>query len=316
MPKAILIAVTGPTAAAWYERFCQQNPQRDLRFWPDEIGDRAEIGYACGWRAPHGLFAQLPNLRVIFNLGAGADHHLTDPTLPNVPIARAVHPNLTMRMIEYVVLHVLMHHRRQRIYDAQQRERVWHGHEQPAASEVTVGIMGIGTIGQKVADVLRRIGFQVLGWGRTARALSGVETFHGSDGLDTFLSRTEILVCLLPHTPATEGILNLPLLRKLKRDGALGGAYLVNVGRGKLQVDDDILAALDEGALAGVTLDVFPTEPLPPDSPLWSHPKVTVTPHNAGDLDPRELVADVFAQIENFERGLPLQHVIERARGY
>jgi glyoxylate/hydroxypyruvate reductase A len=140
--------------------------------------------------------------------------------------------------------------------------------------------------------------------------------FDGEDGLAAFLSRTEILVCLLPHTPGTHGIINLALLRRLKRDGALGGAYLINAGRGPLQVDADILAALDEGTLAGASLDVFPTEPLPADSPLWDHPKVIVTPHNAAVSDPRALTAGVLAQIERLERGLPLLNLIDRRAGY
>jgi glyoxylate/hydroxypyruvate reductase len=315
-PRAALVVVDGATRDAWYRRFRAAQGARDLRFWPDEIGAPVDIAYACAWRAPHGVFADLPNLTAIFNLGAGVDHLLADPTLPDVPVARAVHPDLSMRMTEYVVLHALMHHRRQRIYDAQQRERVWQGHDQPAASEVAVGIMGLGAIGRDAAEVLRRIGFRVAGWSRTEKPLAGVDTFHGLPGLDAFLARTEILVCLLPHTPATEGILNLALLRKLKRDGALGGAYLINAGRGMLQVDADILAALEEGSLAGATLDVFPTEPLPPESPLWAHPGVTLTPHNAGDLAPAELVKGVFAQIDRIERGEPLQHLVDRDRGY
>jgi glyoxylate/hydroxypyruvate reductase A len=316
MPNAVLVAVTGPTTDAWRQQFAAYKAKRDLRFLPDRIGNRADIAYACAWRAPHGAFADLPNLKVIFNLGAGVDHLLGDPALPDVPIVRAVHPDLTMRMTEYCVLHVLMHHRRQRLYDTQQRQRVWKGHLQPAASEVTVGVMGMGEIGREVADVLRRIGFRVAGWSRTERKVPGVESFHRADGLDAFLARTEILVCLLPHTPETEGILNLPLLRKLKRDGALGGAHLVNGGRGKVQVDEDIVAALDEGALAGATLDVFPTEPLPPESPLWAHPRVTITPHNAGDLAPAALLKAVFAQIEAFERGDPLRNLVDSRAGY
>ena len=316
MPPAILIAVDGTTQSAWYERFRAQQGERDLRFWPDEIGDRGDITYACGWRAPHGLFAQFPNLKALFNLGAGVDHILADPALPDVPIARAVHPDLTMRMTEYIVLHVLLHHRRQRVYDAQQRERVWLGHDQPAASEVAVGIMGVGAIGADSAEVLRRLGFQVAGWTRSARALPGVEIFHGVDGLEAFLARTEILVCLLPATSETDDILNLSLFRKLKRDGALGGAFLVNGGRGRLQVDGDIVAALDEGSLEGATLDVFPVEPLPSDSPLWAHPKVVVTPHNAGDLAPHQLVASVFAQIDRMEKGLWALNLVDRSLGY
>ncbi len=146
--------------------------------------------------------------------------------------------------------------------------------------------------------------------------LPGAESFHGAQGLDAFLNRTEILVCLLPATPETQGVLNLSLLRKLKRDGAAGGAFLVNAARGQVQVDADILGALDEGTLAAATLDVFPLEPLPVESPLWSHPKVTITPHNAGDISPRALICDVVAQIERLERGLPLDHPVDRALGY
>ena len=314
--RAVLVVVDGATREAWYRRFRAAGGARDLRFWPDEIGEPRDIAFACAWRAPHGVFSGLPNLAAIFNLGAGVDHLLADPALPDVPVARAVHPDLSMRMTEYVVLHTLMHHRRQRVYDAQQRARVWKGHDQPAASEVAVGIMGLGAIGREAAEVLRRIGFQVAGWSRAEKHVPGVETFHGSTGLAAFLRRTEILVCLLPHTPTTEGILDLALLRKLKRDGALGGAYLINAGRGMLQVDADILAALEEGALKGATLDVFPTEPLPPESPLWTHPAVTLTPHNAGDLAPNELVKGVFAQIDRMERGLPLLHQVDRGLGY
>jgi glyoxylate/hydroxypyruvate reductase A len=315
MAKALLVAVTGPTAEAWRKRFADYPSGRELRFWP-KVGRAQDIGYAAAWRAPHGAFAALPNLKALFNLGAGADLLLSDPQLPDVPVARAVHPDLSMRMTEYVVLHVLRYHRRQALYEAQQRARLWKGHDQPAASEVAVGVLGLGIIGREAAAVLRRIGFQVAGWSRTPQQVEGVEVFHGSEGLRPFLARTEILVCLLPHTPATEGILNLALFSGLKRDGALGGAYLVNAGRGRLQVDADIVAALDAGALAGATLDVFPVEPLPAESPLWAHPQVTVTPHNAGDLAPAQLVKGVFAQIEALERGEPLRHQVDRARGY
>jgi glyoxylate/hydroxypyruvate reductase len=313
---AILLAVTGLDPSPWEARFRALAPRRELRLWPERVGDPADIAYACVWNAPRGLPASLPKLQAIFSLGAGVDHVLRDPALPEVPVVRTVDPDLTMRMTEYVVLHVLMHHRRQRLYDAQQRARLWHEHEQPPASAVAVGIMGLGVLGRDAAAALQRLGFRVAGWSRTPRTLSGVEYFHGADGLDAFLRRTEILVCLLPATAATMGILRLDLLRRLRRDGAAGGAFLVNVGRGALQVDADIVAALDEGSLAGATLDVFATEPLPTASPLWTHPKVTVTPHNAAESDPRALVANVLRQIERFEAGLPLEHVIDRAAGY
>jgi glyoxylate/hydroxypyruvate reductase A len=312
---AILLAVDGPQAAE-YERILRGHfAGRDIRVWPDRIGDPADVAYGCVWRAPHGLLAQFPNLKVIFNLGAGADHTLADPALPDLPLARAANLNLSMRVTEYCVLHALMFHRRQRLYDAQQGERVWKGHEQPAASDVTVGVMGLGVIGAHAADTLSRVGFKVVGWSASPKTIPGIETFAGPQ-LDVFLGKTELLIVLLPSTPSTEGILNLSLFRKLKRDGAAGGAFLINAGRGKLQVDADILAALDEGSLAGATLDVFPQEPLPAGSPLWTHPRVTVTPHNAGDISPEAIVSDIARQIGRFENGEPLEHLVERKRGY
>jgi glyoxylate/hydroxypyruvate reductase A len=314
--SAILVAVNGPQAGTWLEALRPHAKGRNIRAWPDAVGDPGDIAFACVWNPPHGLLAKLPNLKAVINLGAGVDHLLADPALPRVPVARVAHADLTTRVTEYVVLHVLMQHRRQRRYDAQQRERLWLPHDQPAASEVSVGVMGLGVIGRNAAEVLARLGFNVAGWSRTPKEFSGIGMFHGKTGLDAFLARTEILVCLLPRTPDTEAILNLALFRKLKRDGAAGGAFLINAGRGQLQVDADIMTALDEGALAGATLDVFSEEPLPPGSPLWTHPKVTVTPHNAGDISPSVFAPHVIAQIDRFERGLPLENLVDRARGY
>ena len=313
---ALLLVIAGWDPAPWERRFRAAAPGRDIRLWPDHVGNPADIAYAAAWLPPRGALAPFTNLRAIFSLGAGVDALLQDGALPRVPVVRVIDPNLTRRMTEYVTLHVLMHHRRQRLYDAQQRKRVWHEHAQPAAHEVHVGIMGLGVLGRDVAEVLVRLGFRVAGWSRTPHALPGVECFHGAAGLDAFLARSEILVCLLPHTPATEGILNLALLRKLRRDGALGGAFLINAGRGMLQVDADILTALDEGALAGATLDVFPTEPLPAASPLWLHPKVTITPHNSAASVPEEVVAYIVKQIGRFEAGQSFENVIDRASGY
>jgi glyoxylate/hydroxypyruvate reductase A len=313
---ALALVIAGWDVAPWEKRFRAAAPGRDIRLWPDRLGNPNEVAYAAAWLPPAGAFGAFPNLRAIFSLGAGVDGVLADRALPQVPIVRVVDPNLMRRMTEYVTLHVLMHHRRQRRYDAQQRQRLWHEHPQPRANEVTVGIMGLGVLGRDAAEVLMRLGFRVAGWSRAPRQLPGIETFHGAAGLDAFLARSEILVCLLPHTPATEGILDLALLRKLKRDGALGGAFLINAGRGRLQVDADIVAALDEGALAGATLDVFPVEPLPATSPLWAHPGVTITPHNSAASVPDETVAYIVGQIERFEAGHGLENVIDRASGY
>jgi glyoxylate/hydroxypyruvate reductase A len=314
--NAILVVVGASNREQWVDLFRAQAGGRSIRAWPDHIGNRSEIAYACVWVAPHGALVDLPGLKLVANLGAGVDRLLADPALPDVPIVRATHPDLAMRVTEYVVLHTLRHHRRQPLYEAQQRERIWRDHPQPAASEVAVGIMGLGVIGSEAARVLARIGFKVAGWSATPKAIGDFECFHGAAGLGAFLARTDILICLLPATPDTRGILNRHLFAKLKQDGAAGSAYLINAGRGSLQINDDILAAIENGTLAGATLDVFPEEPLPLTSPLWSHPKITITPHNAGDISPAVMVGEVMRQIERLERGEPLTGLVDRMRGY
>jgi glyoxylate/hydroxypyruvate reductase A len=314
--SAILLAITGWDSQEWDARFRALAQDREIRLWPDRIGNPADIAYACVWKPPPGLLSRFPNLRVIFSLGAGVDALTGDTTLPAAPLVRIVDPDLTMRMTEYVVLHVLMIHRQQRAYDAQQRQRVWNELPQPAAYEIAVGVMGLGVLGGAAAGALARLGFRVAGWSRTPKRLDGVETFHGPAGIDALLARSEILVCLLPHTPATDGILDHGLLRKLKRDGALGGAYLINAGRGRLLVETDLLAALEDGTLSGATLDVFAEEPLPKTSPLWSHPQVTVTPHVAAASMPNALVDNVLRQIARFERGETMENVVDRVVGY
>jgi glyoxylate/hydroxypyruvate reductase A len=312
---AILLAISGWEPDAWLTRFRALGGGREIRLIPD-VGDPAAIDYACVWKPPQGLLATLPNLRAIFSLGAGVDHLLGDPALPDVPIVRIADPDLTMRMTEYVVLHVLLHHRRFKLYDASQRARRWRDEGDPAASDVRVSIMGLGVLGQAAAAALKPLGFQLAGWSRTAKTMPGIETFAGEAGLTPFLARTDILVCLLPLTAETRGFLNYQIFQKLARDGALGGPALINAGRGGLQVEADILRALDDGTLTGASLDVFEQEPLPADSPLWTHPKLFITPHNAAQSDPKALTKYVLGQIERFERGLPLKNVVDRKRGY
>ena len=300
---------------AWRERLARELPDHAVML-TSEPHDRASIRYACVWRPPEGLLAGLPALAVIFSLGAGVDHILGDPGLPDRPLVRIIDPDLTARMSEYVVLHVLRHHRRQPLYEAQQRRHQWIEHPQPAAAQVRVGIMGLGELGRDAAIKLRTIGFDVAGWSRTEKHVAGVASYHGESGLEGFLARTEILVVLLPLTAATRGILNARLFAGLARDGVLGAPVLINAGRGELQIERDVLHALDAGILGAATLDVFQTEPLPATSPLWDHPKVTITPHNAAVSSPRALAARIASAIRDFEAGRPLQGLVSRDRGY
>jgi glyoxylate/hydroxypyruvate reductase A len=262
------------------------------------------------------FLAAFPNLRVIFNLGAGVDALMADASLPKVPLVRVAVGDLTDRMTEYVVLHVLTHHRQELYLRACQRERRWAPRSQWPASAISVGIMGLGTLGSDAAEVLSRIGFRVSGWSRSPRRIDGIECFHGKAQLDAFLERTNILVCLLPLTPDTRHILNRELFAKLNRNSPMGAPVLINAGRGGLQDEADILGCLDDGTLGAASLDVFATEPLPADSPFWTHRNVVLTPHNAADTDPHEISKYVARQIERFEAGGVLENVVDPARGY
>ena len=300
----------------WMQRFRQRLPGRRIVFPPDAAAVQDSIRYAAVWKPQPGLLATFPKLEVIFNLGAGVDALMQDTTLPKVPLVRVVNQDLTMRMTEYIVLHCLMHHRRQRRLDEAQRLGDWYAKDQWPASAVRVGILGLGALGRDAAEVLMRIGFQVAGWSRSPKSVTGVRCYHGDDGLAPFLAGTDILVALVPLTETTRGILNRRLFAGLARNGVLGRPVLINAGRGGLQVEADILACLDDGTLGAATLDVFHTEPLPAESAFWRHPKVTVTPHNAADSDADAISDYIAAQILAFEAGKPLQNVVDRARGY
>jgi glyoxylate/hydroxypyruvate reductase A len=317
---ALALLITGGTEnwspPRWRERFRAVCPDRPVALLPADHVDPDAVRYAAVWKPVPGTLKAFPNLAAIFNLGAGVDALMADPTLPDVPIVRVADADLTGRMTEYVVMHVLIHHRHQRTIDACQRDRRWDPPAQRAAGAVRVGVMGLGVLGRDAADVLRRLGFDVAGWSRGRKDIPGIATYAGETELAPFLARTDILVCLLPLTPATRGILNRRTFSLLARDGALGGPVVINAGRGGLQVASDLLAALDDGTLVAATLDVFEPEPLPAESPFWSHPKVTVSPHNAADTDPDAISVYVAEQIARHERGEPLQNVVDRRLGY
>jgi glyoxylate/hydroxypyruvate reductase A len=300
----------------WERRFKDVCGDRRLRLATEKGGDPADVYYAAVWKPVPGELAAFPNLKVIFNLGAGVDALMADKTLPKVPLVRVSVGDLTGRMTEYVTLHVLMHHRQELYLRESQRAKRWAPRHQWAAGALTVGIMGLGTLGADAAEVLVRVGFQIVGWSNSPKTIKGVECFQGEAQLDAFLRRTDILVSLLPLTPDTRGILNRELFSKLNRSSPLGAPVVINAGRGGLQNEADILGCLDDGTLGAVSLDVYHTEPLPSDSPFWAHPKVVLTPHNAADTDADEISKYVARQIERFEGGAQLENLVDFGRGY
>ena len=317
---ALALLVHGGTEnwspARWKARFDEVCGGRRVLLLPDATFDPAEVHYAAVWKPRPGELAAFAKLRVIFNLGAGVDALMADQSLPDVPLVRVAVPDLTERMTEYVVLHVLMHHRQEPYLRESQREKRWAPKYQWAAPAITVGIMGLGTLGANAAGVLRRLGFRVAGWSRSPKQVEGVACFHGEGQLEPFLRQSNILVCLLPLTTDTRRVLNRDLFTKLNRESPMGAPVLINAGRGGLQNEADILQCLDDGTLGAASLDVYETEPLPPTSPFWSHPKVVLTPHNAADTDADEISKYVAQQIERFEVGGVLENVVDRGRGY
>ena len=295
-----------------------ESPGLDLRMWPD-AGRIEDIRYALAWGPPPGALKTIPNLQLIVSVGAGVDHLLKDPELPAVPVVRYVDPDLTARMIDYVALQVLYHQRRTSEFLEQQRARVWKYQPEPAAGEVRVGLMGLGVMGAACVPALHALGFSLCGWSQSRKQIDGVTTFAGAAELDAFLAETDILACTLPLTPDTRGILDRALIRKLSRQGRpqrLPGPVLINAGRGPLQVETDILTALDAGELYAASLDVFEKEPLPDTSPLWDHPRVVITPHNAAESTSEAIAAYLLRQMRAHQHGEPLRHVVDPKRGY
>lgn len=314
---ALLLVLKNLKAEVFEREFEKLSPELEVRVWPDDIGDCDEITHVLAWKPPPGVLKTFPNLETIFSMGAGVDHLFADPELPDVPVVRFVDPNLTMRMSEYVCLHALTHQRRMPEYREQQAQGLWKElWPQPGADEVRAGVMGLGVLGRDAAVKLAMLGFDVAGWSRTQKEIEGVTCFAGADGIEPFLARTDILVALLPYTPETKGMLNAALFARLAKDGRLPGPVLINAGRGGSQVEADILAALGTGDLWAASLDVFEEEPLPGSSPLWAHPRVIVTPHNASISDNRAVVRYVLEQMKRAERGESMENVVDAKRGY
>lgn len=307
---SLLYISDAPRAAAWARFFAEAAPDIAFRVWP-ETGDLAEIEYVVAWQPPAGLLASLPNLKVLFSSGAGVDHVDFGSVPPGVEIVRMVEPGIINGMVEYVTLSVLALHRDLFDYIALQAEAAWRTIEVLPASERTVGVMGLGVLGQAVLERLRTFGFALRGWNRSAREIEGVETFAGADTLATFLSRCDILICLLPLTPQTRGVLDRRLFRALPR-----GASLINVGRGGHLDQDALLGALEYGQLNRAILDVTDPEPLPPDNPLWRHPRVLLTPHIASMTQPATAAPRLLENLRRHQRGEPLRDVVDRLRGY
>ncbi len=315
---SLLLICRADSEAAWANALAERLSDRPFHVWPDGPADPAEVTYIAAAKPPPGEIARYPNLKAVLSLWAGVDHITADPDFPgHLPIARMVEPGLTRGMREFVMAQVLAAHLKLPDYARQQRECLWrpeirgtHG-EEPLAADVTVGVLGLGVLGTDCARALAGLGFNVVGWARSPRTIEGVDVRTGAEALDGVLAASDILVNLLPRTAETEDILDADAFARMP-----AGAYLINVGRGEHLVEEDLIPALDQGRLAGATLDVFREEPLPSKHPFWGHPKITVTPHVASITRVRTGVDRLIGAMAAFDRGETPPNTFDPARGY
>lgn len=297
-------------AAEWIDTIARQMPEMDVRIWPD-IGDPADIEYLAFMRPDFGVLPDLPNLKAMFSRSAGVDDFINHPRIPKVPLGKVEPSRGDPMMTEYVVMHVLRLHRNMPRYQQAQAEKEWYRAPIVRPEQRRIGFLGYGMMAKAPALVLKSLEFDVKAWVRSPRENEEIPIMHGKDQLEAFLGETDIAVCLLPLTRETEGIFCAHTFAMMPK-----GAMLVNVGRGKHVVNEDLIAALDSGQLSYAALDAHHPEPLPPESPLWAHPKVTVMPHVARRPTVALLVAGIAENIKRVEAGQSLLQEIDPESGY
>jgi glyoxylate/hydroxypyruvate reductase A len=304
----IFFCCAGTKPEPWIDGLRAALPGAEVAVW--ESG-APPADYAVVWAPPQTLLDQQPQLKALFNIGAGVDGLLKLRLPPHVLVVRLDDAGMSVQMAEYVCHAAIRHFREFDGYEADVRQGRWSYRKPRNRAEFPIGVMGLGVLGSRVAQALRLFEFPVNGWSRTPRALEGVRTYAGAAQFDEFLAASRVLVNLLPLTHDTQDILSRNTLSRL-----LPGGYLINVARGAHLVDEDLLALLDEGHLSGATLDVFRTEPLPAAHPFWTHPKITVTPHTSARTLRDESIAQIAGKILSLEQGEPIAGVVDRARGY
>jgi glyoxylate/hydroxypyruvate reductase A len=308
---AMLLMAPKLKSDTWVKHLRAQDPGLDLRVWP-ATGPADDIEFILCWKHPLGELAKFQNLKCIASMGFGVDHILRDPDVPpGVPIVRLVDASMIQAMSEYILTAVLHHTRQFDLFQQDKSQRKWHARRPLPPKNVGVGIMGLGHLGVDAARKLRLMGFRVSGWSRTKKQVEGLSAWAGENALEEFLAQADVLVCLLPLTPATQGILNRRTFARLP-----AGAYIINAARGEHLVEEDLLAALDSGHLSGACLDVFRQEPLPESHPFWNHPRITMTPHVASLTEPRAVAPQLVENYRRVRSGLAPLHIVDIEKGY
>lgn len=304
----ITLFFDGLTPDAWVQGVQQALPQAHVSVW---VPGAPQADHAIVWAPPQQFIDEQAGLKTLFNIGAGADALLQLKLPPYLKVVRLDDAGMSVQMAEFVCHAVIRHFRELDIYDADVQTGRWSYRKPRSRADFSVGVMGLGVLGERVAKALQVFEFPVNGFSRSPKSLPGVQCFSGDQGLAGFLAATRVLVNLMPLTPETENMLNHTTLSQLQP-----GGYVINVARGKHLVDEDLIALIDSGHLAGATLDVFRTEPLPAEHAFWKHPKITVTPHTSARTLREESIAQIVGKIQALQRGESIQGVVDPARGY
>lgn len=311
MLPTVLIKLGGESADDYIEEMHRLEPHLQIREWPD-VGSPGEVDIAMVWKMPHGELAKFPNLKLIISMAAGVDHVLSDPDRPEgVPIVRVTDPHMARSMGHWFLMNILRLHRETAHFDTLRAEKIWPPEIAFDTDAISVGILGLGYLGTHVAQMLKAVGLRVQGWSRTQKNLDGIQSFSGKVGLDQMLSNTNYLACLLPNTPATEGIMSRNCFNKMPR-----GSYVLNAGRGSQLVEADLLQALDNGQIKGAALDVFETEPLPRDHPFWTDTRILMTPHHAAEVFLPAAAQTFLKNIYSIRNNQPLTGLVNEELGY
>lgn len=296
---------------AWRKELLDFDSTLDIRIWPD-VGNINDIVAAFVWLPPLGVFKQFPQLKLIASLAAGVDHVINDPELPkHIPIVRVMDPYMANDIVQYVQVCVLHYVKRMEVWEEKQKEKRWFKKPPFNYSDKTIGIMGLGFLGEKAARALQHVGLKVIGWRQSQKKIPDIKSYAGKEEFSQFLSQADILVCMLPLTYETRNILNKNTFVQLPQD-----AYIINLGRGEHLVEEDLLHALSSGQLSGACLDVFRQEPLPPEHPFWSHPKIRVTPHIASVTNPHTAAPQIYENYRNLMSGNKLLNTVDVKKGY
>jgi len=286
------------------------DPNLDIEIWP-AVRNPERVNFAIAWNQPKNVFEKFPNLKVISSLGAGVDHLLQDDSIPaHIEFTRIVAPSLTDQMCDYIIGSAINILRKSLTYAKQQFRAEWQPQEHYFKRNISVGVMGLGELGKSVTERLRDNNFTTLGWSRSIKEIDGIDTYSGNE-LDTFLAETNMLVCLLPLTDKTDGIIDLDCFKKLNEP-----AFFINAGRGEHLVEEDLIYALDTETIKHAALDVFSEEPLPDSHPFWGRDKITITPHAAAFTDPEETAGLLVDNYKRMMSGQELHHKVDKDLGY